>query len=123
MLTTDDVKIIKEIVHEVVGDAVAPLVTKDEAKGFATKDDLKLLATKDDLAKLDTKITRLDVKMSGQFSELKDKTTKDAKKLERAIKTEHRIGNNDFGHLEKEDRKIVVRVDRIEHHLGFVTAS
>lgn len=109
MLTTGDIKVIKNIISE----AVAPLATKDE---------LKTLATKVDLAKLDTKITKLDVKMSGEFADLKNKTTKDMERLERAIKTEHKIGNVDFGYLEDEDRKIKVRVERIEHHIGFASA-
>ncbi len=105
MLNKGDVKIIKNIVSGAIGVAVAPL------------------ATKDDIAKLDTKITKLDVKMSGQFANLRAKTTKDTNKLEKAIKKEHKIGNIDFGYLEKEDRKILVRVEKIEHHLGFAPVS
>jgi len=131
MLTPNDLSAITKVVQGVVTDAVVPLATKEELKTLATreeikvlatKEDLKSLATKADLAKLDTKITNLDVKMSGQFAQLKDKTTKDTKKLEKAIKKEHRIGNDDFAHLENEDRKVLIRVEKIEHHLGFASA-
>ncbi len=88
-----------------------------------TKNDLSAITkiVQNAVAPLDTKITKLDVKISGQFAELKTKTTKDVEKLEKAIKTEHRIGNEDFGHLENEDRKILTRVVKIEHHLGFAS--
>lgn len=126
MLTSNDLsaitKIVQNVVTDAVASAVAPLVTKAELKPLVTKEELKVLATKVDLAKVDTKITNLDVKMSGQFAQLKDKTTKDTKKLERAIKTEHRTGGDDFGHLENEDRKISVRVEKIERQLGFASA-
>ncbi len=116
MLTNDDVKIIRNIVKEEITDAitsaVAPLVTKEEAKNFATKSDV---------AKLDSKLTKFEVNMTRQFTDLKNKTTKDAKRLERCLKTERKLRNEDFGHLEKEDRKISIRVDKIERHLNFVS--
>mgnify|MGYP001572234834 CR=1 FL=1 len=58
MLTKNDLSAINKIVQDVVTKAVAPL---------------------------DTKITKLDVKMSSQFPELKNKTTKDTERLEKAI--------------------------------------
>lgn len=112
MLTNDDVKIIRNIVKEEITDAITSAITSAVAP----------LATKTDLAKLDTKVTKLDVKISGQFAELKSKMTKDSKKLERCLKTERKLRNEDFGHLEKEDRKISLRVEKIEHHLGFASA-
>lgn len=101
MLTQDDIKAIKDIVNGAVGP----------------------LATKTGLASLDTKLTRFEVNMTRQFTDLKNKTTKDTDRLERAIKTRRKVNNEDFGHLEKEDRKIVIRVEKIERHIGFAPAS
>lgn len=101
MLTKDDLLAIKKIIQE----AVEPLATKIE------------------LAKLDTKITKLDVKITGQFAQLSTQTAKDVERLEKAIKTEYKRGNEDFGYLESEDRKISVRVARIERHLNFAIAT
>lgn len=93
MLTNNDVRLIRNIVKEEITDAVtsavAPLVTKEEAKRFATKDDLK--------------------------------TTE--KRLMRAIKREHKVGGEILQICEVEDRKIIQRVEKIEHHLGFAPAS
>ncbi len=89
MLTNDDVKVIKEIVNEVIKKAVAPLVTKDEAKKIATKDDLQ----------------------------------QTEKRLTKAIKKEHKIGGEILHVAQDENRKISIRVERIEHHLGFAPVS
>lgn len=88
-----------------------------------TADDIKIIKTivTEAVAPLDTKLTKLDVKMSSQFAQLNEKTTKDTERLERAIKTEYKRGNEDFGHLKNEDRKISLRVAKIEDHLGFAT--
>lgn len=149
MLSNDDVKTIKGIVQDAVDKAVVPLatkeefrglVTKDDAKNFATKDDLKNFATKDDLkalatkddlkdvatktdiARLDTKITKLDVKMSGQFADLNSKMTGNTNGLRSAIKREHKFQGEILQVLEVEDRKLKNKVERIERHLGFAPA-
>lgn len=112
MLTSNDLSAITKIVQNFFG----PLDTK--VSGL----DGKIVNIDSKVSSLDTKITKLDVNMNKQFSELKNKTTKDVKKLEAAIKTQRKINNDDFGHLEKEDRKTLVRVEKIERHLGFASA-
>src|SRR3990167_9983704 len=102
MLSTNDVKAIRNIIKEELTDAitgaVSPLVTKEEAKALATKDDLKRLAAKADVARLDTHLTKFEVKITQELSDLKNHTTKNFKKLEKCIKTERKLRNEDFGH-------------------------
>ncbi len=101
MLTNDDVKIIRGLVKEEVTDAitkaVAPLATQDQLKSLVTKDEAKSFATKDDLKKTEERLIR-------------------------AIKQEHKVGGEILQICEVEDRKIKVRVEKIEHHLGFASA-
>lgn len=128
MLSQDDVKVIEQIVGKAITTAVAPLLTTEEAKNFATKDDLRatqkdILAVRADIAKLDTKVTKFEVKVSGGFEDLRSKTTKDVRRLEKAIAKEHRTGGEILQICEVEDRKIRQRVGRIEGHLGFTSAS
>ena len=92
MLTKNDLSAINKIVQDVVTKAVAPL---------------------------DTKITKLDVKLTGQLSQLNTKITKDVDKLEKAITKEHKIGGEILQVAQVENRETVLRVERIEHHLGF----
>ncbi len=56
-----------------------------------------------------------------QLAEQKLTTQKGFTKLEKAIKKEHKIGGQILQLLEVEDRKIKLRVEKIEHHLGFAS--
>ncbi len=128
MLTHQDIKTIKEVVEEIVGNAVAPLATKqevhDSAASLATKQEVKnlatLLAQKANKVDMEKGFAKISGEMATKANILATNTEmkKGFARLERAIKREHKIGGEILDFLEVEDRKIKQRLTRVEQQVG-----